>query len=255
MPIIPNYSQIIPSVFKGGVSAQKAYSNEKQIWPTPFDPLSIAWDHAFWADDPDWTPPADGAAVTTWRNAGLQGIAATQATSHQQPVYRANYANLNGNRVVEFDGDNDHLAAAGATVRSQPNHIVAIGYLDATGSATIFDSTPNRQMMRNNGTNLEIYAGGTRTFGSPGTGPFIMMMYFNSTSSSARFNGTVYDAAIVGNIGADSMGATVLVGGYPGFAVSFDGGLAFVAAKNSALTFDEIVKLEAWAALYYGVPV
>lgn len=38
--------------------------------PTGFDPLSIPWFTAMWANDPAVTPPADGATITSWNNPG-----------------------------------------------------------------------------------------------------------------------------------------------------------------------------------------
>ena len=36
---------------------------------TGFDPLSISWHTAFWAEDPAWSHPADGVAVSQWDDA------------------------------------------------------------------------------------------------------------------------------------------------------------------------------------------
>ena len=57
-----------------------------------FNPLT-SWTtdpvHGVWASDPLWTPPADGGAVSSWRNGGSVGTPNfTQATGTKQPTYR-----------------------------------------------------------------------------------------------------------------------------------------------------------------------
>jgi hypothetical protein len=69
-----------------------------------FNPLTqVAAIHALWADDPAWSRPSDGAAVSSWRNESGAGDPA-QATGADQPTMRYSVAGLNNRGAVEFDG-------------------------------------------------------------------------------------------------------------------------------------------------------
>lgn len=76
-----------------------------------FDPLSIDWHAAFWADDPGWAPPTDGGAVSQWDDASGNASHASQATVAKQPTFRASVAAFGGRSAIEFDGSDDSLAA------------------------------------------------------------------------------------------------------------------------------------------------
>jgi hypothetical protein len=93
-----------------------------------FNPLT-GWTtdpvHAVWASDPLWTPPADGGAVSSWRNGGSVGGDLVQATGAAQPTYDAALAAYNGAAVVSFTTD-DALDADVADV-AQPHIFVVIG--------------------------------------------------------------------------------------------------------------------------------
>jgi hypothetical protein len=89
MPVIPNHTQIIPSVFRGALSAQKAYRNGGQVWPTPWHPtmlpgLSLYLDAArpgqlAWsgADLASWTDEVQGIVFTPHPNMTDQANATT----------------------------------------------------------------------------------------------------------------------------------------------------------------------------------
>lgn len=75
----------------------------------PFNPLTqVTPLHGWWAEDPLWTPPADGAAVTSVRNVSGGGDP-TQGTAGFRPLFRASVSQLNNKRAVEFDGTDDRL--------------------------------------------------------------------------------------------------------------------------------------------------
>ena len=93
-----------------------------------FNPLT-SWTtapiHGVWASDPAWTPPADGGAVSSWRNGGSVGGDLVQATGSKQPTYDASLAAYNNAPVVTFATD-DVLAVNPADI-AQPYHLVVIG--------------------------------------------------------------------------------------------------------------------------------
>lgn len=65
-------------------------------WTT--DPI-----HGAWVDDPLWTPPADGALVSSWRNGGTVGGDLT-ASGGSRPTYRATAAVSDGQSAIQFAG-------------------------------------------------------------------------------------------------------------------------------------------------------
>lgn len=101
--------------------------------PAGFDPLaSITWLAAYWTEDPDWTPPADGADVASWRDGS--GNSRDLAEASTKPVYRATEADLNNKPVVDFNGTNDKLSWTGTLSQAQPVSIIIVG-ADAVGGA------------------------------------------------------------------------------------------------------------------------
>ena len=242
------------------VERQQVESYLATKWGTPvpaFNPLSIGWTHAFWADDPGWTPPADGAAVTSWRNAGTNGTAIGDRNPGDPPTYRAAYTNLNNHRAVGLDG-NDWLYAIVPTM-AQPNHIFVVGWLDPTHAAdpSITDDNTggSRHLIRNLGTGgVLLYAGQiVNVAGAGRTGPFCMAALFNGASSALRTNGTAYTVAA--DVGPHTCGAHLTIGCGSGVSTFFKGGIAFFGVKDIALTAQEITDLETWAKNYYGVPI
>jgi len=99
-----------------------------------FDPFSLAWKVAVWADDPDWTNPGNGNAVSSWRDGSGNGFNAVQATGANQPIYRSSVALLNNRAAVDFDGVNDLLTAS--TTLSAPFSGIWIGKRDGAGTGS-----------------------------------------------------------------------------------------------------------------------
>jgi hypothetical protein len=239
----------------------ESYLTAKWITPSSFSPLSIPWHSAFWASDPTWIPPADGAAVSSWRNAGTSAANATQGATNTQPTYRAAYAGLNNKPALQFDGTDgggDVLWTTSPTI-SQPTHVFGVAWLDATApaSATLVDGVPgaNRQFVRNQFNQyMLLYAGTQQTIAGPGgPGPYAVAAMFNQASSALRYNGTVY--AVPGTVGASGLG-NLAIGGYDGgTGYVHKGAIAFVGVIDRALTTPEITNLEAWAKTFYGVPI
>ena len=224
-----------------------------------FDPLSIPWHSAFWASDPGWTPPADGAAVSSWRNSGTSAANATQATGTAQPTFRSAYANLNGKPAVDFDGTADWLITASPLI-AQPNHIVVVGWLDPSHAPTPFtcdSGAGTRHMLRlhESPNNALMYAGAAPTITGAGvTGSHAVLALFNGAASAFRKNGTAYTVpSTVGAEGLQSLCIGSQGAGTP--AAYYKGGIAFFAVSDTTLTAQQITDLETWAKNFYGVPI
>jgi hypothetical protein len=113
-----------------------------------FDPLSYGTPyHAFWAEDPSWTNPGNGNAVSSWRNDGSNGTAATAPAGTNEPTFFSSYANLNSRPAITFDGATDYLkvAAADTVSKSQPiTFSVALYVPDYTNDEYLFDGDGDR---------------------------------------------------------------------------------------------------------------
>jgi hypothetical protein len=96
-----------------------------------FSPFEVAWTDAYWADDPGWSNPGDGNAVSTWRSGGSGGRAATQGTGSLQPTFRSSVANLNSRAAVEFDGAGDVLTSSSYSL-DLPGTAVWVGRFTGT---------------------------------------------------------------------------------------------------------------------------
>jgi hypothetical protein len=91
-----------------------------------FNPLTaINWYSAAWASDPLQAAPADGGVISTWRNGGTLGTAHTQGTNDARPLYRAAAATLNNRPAFDFDGTDDFLRIATASL-AQPFVVYAV---------------------------------------------------------------------------------------------------------------------------------
>jgi hypothetical protein len=230
----------------------ESYLAAKWLPAPPPIPLSIPWHSAFWASDPTWTPPADGGAVSSWRNAGTSAAAAIQATPAQQPVYRAAYANLNGKPVVDYDGTR-FLQVAGS-IDSQPIHwyFVTYGTGISGGQYSLTDGNPARNLIRtaDGGTMLIFGGSAVVSFGTEKFGATHLSVLFNGANSSVRVNGQNFTNLNPGLNGQDSMWVGASLNGSNPYA----GGIAFFACITRALTTQELSDLSAWAVAFYGVP-
>jgi hypothetical protein len=224
-----------------------------------FDPLNaIAWHSAFWAEDPDWSAPADGGAVSDWRNAGSVGTDynAVQATASKQPTYRAATAAYNNRPTVQFDATDDFLRTAAWTATTQPLHLVVIANLGATtATRSIVDG---RDAYRGLVTGFSSARWGmnwgtpvNEAVGTSTTNPSLIVQLANGASSTMDVNGTqviATDAGVLDSIGL-TLGANNIGTG------SFGGHLAFVGLYDGTLSAADLAALEAWATSHYGITV
>lgn len=109
--------------------------------PAPsFDPLTaVTWHSAFFAEDPDWVAPADGAAVSQWDDGSGNGRHAIQATGANQPLYRAASSVMNNKPAVEAVDTTDSLAQTVYTAIAQPFSLVFLGRMSSGASGFMTD--------------------------------------------------------------------------------------------------------------------
>lgn len=223
-----------------------------------YNPLtSISWYAAWWAEDPDWTPPADGGAVSSWRNAGTNGVAATQGTGIKQPLYRASVASLNNRPAVDFDGSNDTLSSSFGETLSQPLTRVVVGVLDVViGNAHLFsaDADPRADLYLTPGEAWRMWAGSSEgSFGAPAanTTGFIIMAEYNGASSKGGLN-TASLTTTATNPGTGGLDATYLASWNDGQFSNCH--LAFAGIYAGVLSASDKDDLVAWSQSHYGTP-
>jgi len=219
----------------------------------PFDPLAIAWHTVFWAEDPNWTPPADGAAVAQWDDASGNAHHASQATAANRPLYRASVAGLNNKPAVEFDGSNDFLLSptfAGIT----PEVVVVARLTTTAGSYGYWMDgrvEGNRVVVgRNNTGKWEI---AQLTIIDNGTTDTLGHMF------NARFAATdelyIDNSLIIsGNAGTETLTGITVGSAINGASSWMPGQIAFLGVKSTALTAEERSDMLAWAQTHYATP-
>lgn len=223
-----------------------------------FDPLSIAWHSAYWAEDPGWTNPGDGNAVTTWDDATANGRDVTQATGTKRPLYRASVAALNGQPALEFDGTDDFLQTVSAfTVTSGTLTKVIIYQLRSHPGGNRFiwaamDGGSNRCDVYKTGSH-NVYgsaaAGGSINFGG-GTRDFNAHLEIDTFGASGKIE---IDGTSVATGSGTAALTTHCLGAYFGGengAIT----LAFAGMLVGTLATDEKADLLAWAQDHYGTP-
>lgn len=226
---------------------------------TTFNPLTSFTTppvHGVWASDPLWTPPADGGAVSSWRNGGSVGGDLTQATGSKQPTYRASTAAFNNKPTVQSDGTDDALAVTYAASISQPVYIVAVSSID-TASRYLFDGPPggSRMMLFTPTTKYRLHAGVDLTSaGDASASPQMLFITYNGVSSSLDVNGT---NVLTGNPGSNVMGGLTFFNRHTdlgGSAAALH--LAYFAVFTTNPTaLPEWTAFKAWCLSFYGITV
>lgn len=215
-----------------------------------FDPIgAVTWQSVFWAEDPAWTNPGNGNPVTSWNNAGTDATDATEATN--PPVYASSVAALNSKPAIDFDGTNDLLVANVADLTSPWTLVVICTHDDtATDSAVGFLAGTNGALAYVSGTGWRIGSATANVVGTTGD-TVLLVGLSNGASSTLEVNGVGPGTVNGGGVG----NLTELRIGNRASALPFDGKIAFVGLKSSALTAPELAYLEAGATSHYGIAI
>jgi hypothetical protein len=227
---------------------------------SPLDP-SYAWDQAYWAENPAWTPPASGANVTVWPDAGALNISLN--ATNPAPTYLAADPNLGNQPSLSFfSGCNPYNGAAASNL-AQPGTVVAVFYFDGTpdpGTAatrTLFDGYGAGPRwfwrMRDGGTQQGLYAGGADvTFGAAlAAGSYFVCINFNGAATAAFLNNNAPTTA-PSNPGAGTLGTLTVNGNTSQATYGMNGSMAFLGLKGGGgLTPAQITQLRTWARNHY----
>lgn len=231
----------------------------KQPTSGAFDPLSIAWHSVYWAEDPGWTNPGDGNAVTTWDDASGNGRDVTQGTAANRPLYRASVAGLNNQPALDFDGTNDCLGTASSFTATSGviTKVLVLQLKVAAGDKHIWSwngtgsrcdvqtaSAPTRWGVYENAG-----GGGTVAGGTPDTSAHLLICTVGA-SSSVELDGT---SLATGSSSGASL-RTHSIGAYSTSSNHTNTYIAFAGMHIGGLTAGERADLLAWAQDHYGTP-
>ena len=227
-----------------------------------YNPLTaITWAAAFWADDPSWSNPGNGNAVSSWRDGTGGTNHAVQATGTKQPLFRSSVTALNNRGGVEFDGVNDILVAPISSI-AQPYSMVVISQFVANTDNTYVMTTaasgasPGIRQVNSSGFVFGLYAGTAyNSTAAADTNGFLVTGYFNGASSVVTKDGT---AAASGAAGATATGTTLNLAAF--------GSTSPTAFSNQRLAFVGLISGNvttngAWTqfksdtATYYGLTI
>lgn len=147
-----------------------------------------------WQDSARTTPViADGNPVGAWDSTSPSLQSLLQASAGQRPTYKS--ASYHGKPTVRFDGVNDSLRLASATVLSQPlTAYMVVSMPAATGTDQVLMSSGNTsvvqvEMLLPASSSPALFANSQITAPSNVTGPQVLAFVASGTSSRIFRNG------------------------------------------------------------------
>lgn len=186
----------------GAVGAKPAAASGGGPGPGVFDPSIITWHSYYWAEDPSWTNPGDGAGVSSWRDASGNSRTLTQATSGKQPLFRSTAAALNGRSAIDFDGIDDFLESSSFTALTTTNFsLVLIAKVDTIVDNTyVASDTVRGVFMTSPGNAWSAYFGTAfNSAATVDTSAVLLSFFGNDATAVFQKNGTDTTAGNVGN--------------------------------------------------------
>lgn len=199
---------------------------------------------------------ADEAAVASWEDLAGFGPDLAQATGAKRPTYQTN--EINGLPIVRFDGTDDIIAAALASVISQPFTLFLIA--KHTSGAVAADEAfvageddqgnPSGQILANQDTTDDHVAdaGAALAFGALSSGYRIFVVAFDGASSVVRLD----RSQSTGNAGARNL-ASIAIGALFGETLHGDVDVAEFWGYGRKLTTAQMRMLEDYAEWMYGL--
>lgn len=222
-----------------------------------FDPLAISWKAAFWASDPLWTPPANGAGVSSWRDAGSEAKNLVQASGSEQPLFTVSVAALNDQPALTMDANVNFRDMQTATWdTSITGHVTWV----VVGNATIttFDragmiaSKTAGHFMGPNSGQWQFQRGDTQT---GGTADFDGHLFYVSAGLAAGGTMEVDGTQVASGTAQNEAMTGLFMGRRSSGAGYFGGNVAFVGVYDGTLPSGDYDDLKQWASTFYGLTV
>ena len=224
-----------------------------------FHPLtSIGWAQVHWASDPNWTPPAEGGAITSWRDAAAGNHPFDVLTG--TPNYTATEATLNSKPALTFDGSTEGIQTATYDAQDPPMTIVMVCSVNNFGSTRhLYDAKTvgSRNGVRTAATTglLAVVTTATTTnsdLSMTAAQPSLLIAYLDEGNTYLRLNGTKSSIMSAVNTGGNASGWTL--------GMAYNGGnkapckIAFFGVSSGELPTATQAALHTWAQALYGVP-
>lgn len=177
---------------------------------TPMSNILTGWTtdpvHGFWVEDPSWTPPADGAAVDSWRNGGTAGGGNLTSSGSNRPVYRAVAPVSDGQSALQFTSASSQRMVVDITDLAQTYWIVALvstGGSNGAAERIVGIGANTGYGFGDNATNVYAINGGTQiTGGTSDSSAHCYVAKFAGASSTLHVDGVLRAS---GNAGTSSL--------------------------------------------------
>ena len=216
-----------------------------------FDPLTVGWTHAYWAEGPEFVALglSNGGAVGTFPDEiGTADL--TQGTGSAQPAFQSSVAALGNRATVKSDGA-DWVGPTTITIITQPFSVVVVESGASAGSLLVSTAGDLGWCFYMSGGVWLANAGSTISGGSADSGAHMLRFYANGASSKLAEDETV---VVTGNAGTYGAGPIQLFRIPVGFNSAAH--LAFVGIYAGDVTTDpKWASFKAWAATHYGLTI
>ena len=221
-------------------------------------PLDIPWDYSFWADQPGFTPPADGQLLPSapqdlgsedygGSEIGVWGRATTNEVWRTDPFGA-------GKPAIELIGSH---GLSKTNLQGVPTERTAVVIGRALGAdSDLFDSGPgNRTLVDTSAGFFRLYGGAVFNAVAADTDLHLFIAHFDGVTASGGDSLTLDGVEYTGEAGSHVLGDDLLIGYTPNGAGNVDGvQVAFVGLIDRALTTQEKADLLVWyQAEYLGV--
>jgi hypothetical protein len=221
----------------------------------PYNPLSIPWHAAYWASDPAWTPPVDGATVAAWRDGSGNGRTMAPSAGGP-PTYRSASSVLSGKPGIQFAGSTDLASPTFPGLPFPPLSLVAVISLTTPAAGGWFQGGSEAGNSVAGGafsSQWQAYAGAASTplGGVADTGKHLVYWQFDATGVKGYVDGALVTS---GATGAISPGQWAL-GRWPASGAAWCAStIGFAGFKTATLTAQETSDMLAWSRSFYGTP-
>jgi hypothetical protein len=243
------------------VERQQVESYLRSKWIIPSNPFTIApWHAAYWASDPAWTPPADGAAVTTWRDGSGNG---RDMTTSGGPLYRASSSVLGNKPAVDLNAPGKGaVTAALAPSVPEPFTMVGVYYSPTTADGYAMGARESSTwgmsvgfeggnwIMRSN----EASVGNPATAGAHCVQALWSPFTGGLPTTVIVVDGVASPKGVANSQGTPALKWTIGSSRFDDFGLSSQAVYGFVGFKASPLTAQEEVDLLMWSRSFYGTP-
>lgn len=220
----------------------------------PFNPLTqVTAVHAVWADDPSWSNPGDGNAVSSWRNQSGGGNPA--AAGGVRPTFDAVNPAYGGRATVHFTSASSQVLNFDIANVTQPYKLVVVGNHGAAGVGERVAGTGNalaNGIGHGAGNVWTLQAGTSVTGSASDLNPHVFRATVNGASSQLWVDEV---SVASGSAGTNAMTMFTIGAGStntPAFSNYLNGDVAFYGVYAGATSDADLSTLVADLRVHHG---